>query len=97
MIESWLVLAGLSRPALARLVRLLATTQPPVGRPCAHPLEARVLIACIALRTDLTLRELAAIARTSKSTVADAARDVDAAREPGHDRRRDAMHDDSLG
>lgn len=39
-----------------------------MGRPWSRPLRHRLLLACVALRTDLTLRELAAILQISKSS-----------------------------
>lgn len=63
-----LVLAALTRSELAYLLRLV-----PVdlhrGRPWSKPLRQRVLIACVALRTNLTMRELAAAFGMSKSAV----------------------------
>lgn len=71
MIETWLVLAGLSDSTLARITCALADAQPRTrcGRPPRHSYRDQILIACIALRTNLTLRELAALTKSSKSTV----------------------------
>lgn len=69
MFESWLALAGLTRAELDHLVCQLAIRRSARGRPPAHSIAERVLITCIALRTNLTLRELAVVASTSKSTV----------------------------
>jgi len=67
VIESWLVLAGISRAQLAELVRRLPEPTRR-GRPPARSVVQRVLLTCVALRTNLTVRELAALARISKST-----------------------------
>lgn len=67
VIESWLVLAGLSRAQLFELVRRLPADARR-GRPYARSLVHRVLLTCGALRTNLTVRELAAIARVPRST-----------------------------
>jgi len=63
-----LVLAALTPRRLAILLRSLPVEQRR-GRPwsCSH--RRRVLITCVALRTNLTVRELAAIFAISKSTV----------------------------
>jgi hypothetical protein len=66
--DSWRVLAGLSRTQLGELVRRLPAAASR-GRPHTRPLSQRVLLTCIALGTNLTLRELAALAGLSKSTV----------------------------
>ena len=44
-------------------------TEPRRGRPWSRSLHQRVLVACAALRTNLTMRELGAIFAISKSTV----------------------------
>jgi hypothetical protein len=67
-IESWLVLAGLSRSQLIELVHRLPVSAPR-GRPHARSLIHRVLLTCVALRSNLTLRELAAVAGIPRSTV----------------------------
>lgn len=68
VIDSWLVLAGLSRTQLTELLRRLPAAARR-GRPHARSLVHRVLLTCVALRTNLTLRELAAIAGIPRSTV----------------------------
>jgi hypothetical protein len=68
VIDSWLVLAGLSRTELTDLVCRVPTTARR-GRPHAHSLLHRVLLTCVALRTNLTLRELAVIAGIPRSTM----------------------------
>jgi hypothetical protein len=47
---------------LDNVVARLRTTEPRRGHGWAQPLERRVLVACVALRTNLTVRELAAVA-----------------------------------
>jgi hypothetical protein len=55
-------LTGLGNTVLAAVVdRLRSTIVRRRGRPWALPLERRVLIACTSLRTNLTVRELAAV------------------------------------
>ncbi len=66
-IDAWLVLAGLSRPQLAELVRRVPSDVRR-GRPHARSLVDRVLLTC-ALRTNLTVRELAALAGLPRSSV----------------------------
>jgi hypothetical protein len=61
-----LVLRGLTRDRLTTLVRRLGG-EPRRGRPWSCPLHKRVLLACAALRTNLTIRELAAIFGVSRS------------------------------
>jgi len=63
-----LILAALSWRDLARLRRMVPA---PVrrGRPCSSSPLRRLLVACVALRTNLTMRELAAVVGLSKSTV----------------------------
>ncbi|HUP08452.1 MAG TPA: helix-turn-helix domain-containing protein, partial [Caldimonas sp.] len=63
------VLAALSTRRLEILVQRLTRTPPRRGRPWSCSLRRRILIACAALRTNLTIRELAAVARLSKSAV----------------------------
>lgn len=67
--DSWLVLAGLTRAQLAVLVRRLPPERSRRGRRPTRTIAERVLLTCVALRTNLTLRELAALAGLSKSTV----------------------------
>jgi DDE superfamily endonuclease/IclR helix-turn-helix domain len=64
-----LILAGLTHRELAVLERMLPRTGRRRGRPSTCPPRHRLLIACAALRTNLTLRELAAITGLSKSSV----------------------------
>lgn len=52
---------------LRPLVRRLSTR--PRGRPCALTIRARLHLVCLALRTNLTIRELAALVGISKSQV----------------------------
>jgi hypothetical protein len=59
-------LTALSKPELARLTRWLRAGERPQSR-WAQPLERRVIIACTALRTNLTIRELGAVFGISKS------------------------------
>ena len=63
-----LVLAALTRPRLAALIHRLPP-QHRCGRPWSCSLARRILIACAALRTNLTMRELAASFAISKSAV----------------------------
>jgi len=62
-----LVLAALSRRRLTVLLRALGPDRRR-GRPWSQSRRQRVLIACAALRTNLTIRELAAAFAISKST-----------------------------
>jgi hypothetical protein len=66
--ESWLVLAGLSRTQLDELVRRLPADVRR-GRPHLRSRAHRVLLTCAALRTNLTVRELAALAQVPRSTL----------------------------
>lgn len=59
-------LAAISRPQLAVVMRRLRAERRR-GRPWSRSLRHRVLIACVALRTNLTCRELAAVFQISKS------------------------------
>lgn len=63
-----LTLAALSWRDLARLRRMLPASRRR-GRPCSSSPLHRLLVACVALRTHLTMRELAAVVGFSKSTV----------------------------
>jgi hypothetical protein len=60
------LLAAISRHQLAYVMRRLPSERRP-GRPWSRTLRHRVLIACTALRTNLTIRELAAVFHISKS------------------------------
>lgn len=60
-------LTGLPPTGVAVLVRRLRSTQVRRGRPWARSLEQRVVIACTSLRTNLTIRELAAVFRISRA------------------------------
>jgi hypothetical protein len=60
-------LDGLQLEAVIR--RLRSPGRRPRGRPWAAPLPRRVAVACASLRTNLTLRELAAVFRMSASQV----------------------------
>jgi hypothetical protein len=62
-----LVLAAITRRRLAAVIHRLPP-EPRHGRPWSCSLAQRVLIACAALRTNLTIRELAACFAISKST-----------------------------
>jgi len=62
-----LVLAALTRRRLAAVLRCLGP-EPRRGRPWSRSCRQRVLITCAALRTNLTIRELAAAFAVSKST-----------------------------
>jgi hypothetical protein len=61
-----LVLAAITRRRLAAVIRRLPS-EPRHGRPWSCSLARRILIACAALRTNLTIRELAASFAISKS------------------------------
>lgn len=63
-----LVLAALTRRRLDVLLRCLGP-EPRRGHPWSRSRRHRVLITCVALRTNLTMRELAAAFGLSKSTV----------------------------
>jgi hypothetical protein len=65
-ISRMLVLAALSRRRLAAILRRLGP-DPRRGRPWRRSFRDRVLITCAALRTNLTVRELAAVFQISKS------------------------------
>jgi hypothetical protein len=67
-ISRMLVLAAMTHPRLVEVLRRLPD-EPHRGRPWSKTLRHRVLIACAALRTNLTLRELAATFAISKSTI----------------------------
>lgn len=62
-------LTGLSSIHLAAMVEALRDARRPRGRPWAASLPRRVLVACASLRTNLTLRELAAVFGMSTSQV----------------------------
>jgi hypothetical protein len=62
-----LILAGLTRVRFEQIMDQLAI-EPVRGRPWSLSRRRRVLLTCIALRSNLTLRELAALFATSKST-----------------------------
>lgn len=63
-----LAITAMSERQIAEVVALLPTP-PRRGRPWSRSISQRVLIACAALRTNLTVRELGAIFAISKSTV----------------------------
>ena len=65
-IPRMLVLASISRRRLAFVLRRLPA-EPRSGHPWSRSLRYRVLIACVALRTNLTIRELAVVFQISKS------------------------------
>lgn len=60
-------ITGLTARQLAVVIRVLAASTSPRGRPWALSLQRRVVIACTSLRTNLTLRELAAVFEISRS------------------------------
>src|SRR5215467_12861751 len=60
-------LAALDRRHVDALLQRIAR-EPCRGRPWSCSLRRRILITCVALRTNLTVRELAAIFQVSKST-----------------------------
>jgi hypothetical protein len=62
-----LVLAAMTKHQLSSIVARLPA-EPRCGRPWSRPLRQHVLIACAALRTNLTTRELRACLGTSRST-----------------------------
>lgn len=59
------ILAALTEAQLACVIESLVARRR--GRPWSRPLRHRVLVACAALRTNLTFRELAAVFGISKS------------------------------
>lgn len=61
------VLTGLSPPQLATVVRRLGRSRRRRGHPWALDLHRRVVIACAGLRTNLTVRELAAVFSISRA------------------------------
>jgi DNA-binding MarR family transcriptional regulator len=61
-----LVLAALSRERMATILRCLGA-EPCRGRPWSASRRRRVLLTCAALRTNLTIRELAATFGVSRS------------------------------
>jgi hypothetical protein len=63
-----LMLAAITRRRLAAVIHRLPS-EPRRGRPWSCSLAQRILIACAALRTNLTIRELAATFAVSKSAV----------------------------
>ena len=63
------ILTGLATAALATVVRRLRPSRRRRGRPWALPLERRVVVACTSLRTNLTVRELAAVFGISPAQV----------------------------
>jgi len=65
--ERMLVLAAVTKRRLLAILDGLRT-EPRRGRPWSRSLAHRVLIACTALRTNLTVRELAATLALSRST-----------------------------
>jgi hypothetical protein len=60
---------GLDPAAVAIVTERLAQRPRRRGRPWARPLRLRVVIACVGLRTNLTVRELAGVFALSKSQV----------------------------
>jgi hypothetical protein len=61
---------GLTAAQFDTLLDRLRSTQPRRrGRPWAHTLRHRVLVVCVSLRTNLTMREVGALCSMSKSQV----------------------------
>jgi hypothetical protein len=67
MNPSLLVSVGVPDPLLDAIVHRLRATERRRGRPWSRSLRQRLRIVCVALRTNLTFRELAAICATSRS------------------------------
>src|ERR1043165_8289028 len=67
MNPSLLVSVGVSDPLLDAIVPRLRATERRRGRPWSRSLRQRLRIVCVALRPNLTFRELAAICETSRS------------------------------
>jgi hypothetical protein len=68
-VSHMLVLAAMTRQQLDRIVaRLDHVASRRRGRPWSSSLRRRILLTCVALRTNLTFRELAACAQLSSST-----------------------------
>jgi hypothetical protein len=61
------VLAALDGRVLDRLLDAIVHGDSARGRPWSCSLRRRFLITCVALRTNLTLRELAVVVRISKN------------------------------
>jgi hypothetical protein len=68
-----LVLAAITRRRLAAVIHRLPP-EPRCGRPWSCSLAQRILIACAALRTNLTIRELAASFAISRSAATGSSR-----------------------
>jgi AraC-like DNA-binding protein len=64
---SLIVTTGLTPSQLDAVTRRLERSESRRGRPWARPLRQRVLVGCTALRTNLTVRELAAVFGISRS------------------------------
>ena len=62
-------LTGMGAGPLQFLVDRLEASEPARGRPWSCSLQQRAIIVCIALRTNLTIRELAALFAISRSQV----------------------------
>jgi hypothetical protein len=62
-----MTLTGLAPPQLAAVIERVRAPRPARGRPWALSLDRRVAIACTSLRTNLTIRELAAVHAISRS------------------------------
>lgn len=60
---------GLGVGRLEALVDRLVGSEPARGRPWSRSLRRRTVIVCVALRTNLTIRELAAVFSISKSQI----------------------------
>jgi len=67
--RTWLLVSsiGMRDRELATIVERLRSSERTRGRPWSHALHDRVCIACYALRTNLTFRELAAVFAISRS------------------------------
>ncbi len=67
MHERTRAITSLTPGQIATVIRRLRMSTPRRGRPWAHSLERRVVIACALLRTNLTVRELASLFGVSRS------------------------------
>lgn len=94
------ILAALTCQQLERRVEPLASIERRRGRAWSRPLRQRVLIVCTALRTNLTLRELAAVFGISKSAAHRMVGSLTSAlarlSAPARDRRRSWVVDGTL-
>jgi hypothetical protein len=97
--DAMLVLAAMPRRHLAHVLRNLPVEHRR-GRPWSRSLRQRVLIACVALRTNLTIHELPAVFVLSKSAIhriiATITPRLAALDDPPHDRRESWVVDGTL-